>query len=111
MIREKDINEAIGTAIELADNRSSLIRQREDRDKAEETRLELASKILNLIRRDMPKSFTEHLLTELTGDIEFDDSPVELTYLEEKLIHDFPDPNDWNGRTYEDEEEEPDPVG
>jgi len=26
----------------------------------------------------------------------------ELTFLEEKLIHEFPDPNDWNGRNYDD---------
>ena len=27
----------------------------------------------------------------------------ELTELEEKLIHEFPDPNDFNGRNYDDE--------
>jgi len=104
MIDEKDVTEAIGTAIELADDRSSLIRQREDRDITEETRLELASKVLNVIRRDMPESFMDHVLTELAGDLL--DEPPELSEREEKLIHEFPDPNDWNGRTYEDEDED-----
>ena len=107
MIDKREVTEAIGTAIELADDRSSLIRQREDRDITEETRLELASKVLNVIRRDMPESFMDHVLTELAGDI-FDDGPRELTDLEEKLIHEFPDPNDFNGRTYEDEDEDED---
>ena len=37
-------------------------------------------------------------------DFDYDmDKIPELTYLEEKLIHEFPDPNDWSGRNYDDE--------
>ena len=62
---------------------------------------ELASKVLNVIRRDMPESFMDHVLTELAGDLL--DEPPELSEKEEKLIHEFPDPNDFNGRAYDDE--------
>ena len=104
MIDGKDVTKAIGTAIELADDRIDLINEGNlsAASKRFRTHLELVSKVLNEIRRDMPESFMDHVLTELAGDLL--DEPPELSEREEKLIHEFPDPNDFNGRTYEDED-------
>ena len=41
-------------------------------------------------------------------DLDFVDEPYEETFREEKIRHDFPDPNDWDGRRYDDDEDEDD---